>query len=78
MPQNVPQNGIYLTYVPHVPNLGHKWGTQCSRPQDALKGSKSDVKHVKIVEIYRILTGTTAPQHHMAPAHVVMAPFMLY
>ena len=21
----VPQNGIYLTYVPHVPHLGHKW-----------------------------------------------------
>ena len=34
MPQNVPQNGIYLTYVPHVPHLGHKWGTECSDPQD--------------------------------------------
>ena len=58
----VPQNALYLTYVPHVPILGHKWGTDYTPPQDGLKGSKSDVKHVKIVEIYRILTGTTAPQ----------------
>ena len=30
----MPQNGIYLTYVPHVPQLGHKWGTQYTRAQD--------------------------------------------
>ena len=38
--QNVPQNLIYLTYVPHVTHLGHKWGTQCSPPTDGLKVMK--------------------------------------
>ena len=76
--KKLPQNALYLTYVPQVPHVGYIWGTDYTPPQDGLKGSKIDVKHVKIVEIYRILT---APRHHGTTWHqelALVASFMLY
>ena len=32
--RNVTQNGAQTNYVTQLPHLGHRWGTQCSDPQD--------------------------------------------
>ena len=44
----VPQNGVQTNYVPQVPQLGYRWGTKTSTPQDGGKFTDFWVDLMKI------------------------------